>query len=269
SPVLWRKVGPGLSAGRVQSVATRLIVERERERIAFVRAPYWDRVADLAAPSALSESGSERFQARLVGLGGRRLAGSKDFSSDGQLTAGARKEQARQLDQATAERLAGELKAAEFTVTSLETKPYHRRPQPPFTTSTMQQTAGNRLGMSSRASMRAAQSLYENGYITYMRTDSVTLSQQAISAARKSVEEVYGKQYLASGPKQYVTKTAGAQEAHECIRPAGSRFRSPQELASSLPPDQLKLYTLIWRRTLASQMADATGSTATVRLSAP
>ncbi|RBP99463.1 type I DNA topoisomerase [Bifidobacterium xylocopae] len=269
SPVLWRKVGPGLSAGRVQSVATRLIVERERERIAFVRAPYWDLVADLAAQSALSESGSERFQARMVELGGRRLAGSKDFSSDGQLTAGARKDQARQLDQATAERLAGELKAAEFTVTSLETKPYHRRPQPPFTTSTMQQTAGNRLGMSSRASMRAAQSLYENGYITYMRTDSVTLSQQAISAARKSVEEVYGKQYLASGPKQYVTKTAGAQEAHECIRPAGSRFRSPQELASSLPPDQLKLYTLIWRRTLASQMADATGSTATVRLSAP
>ncbi|KFI40640.1 topA DNA topoisomerase I [Bifidobacterium actinocoloniiforme DSM 22766] len=269
SPVLWRKVGPGLSAGRVQSVATRLIVERERERIAFVRAPYWDLVADLSAASDLSESGSDRFQARMVELGGKRLVNSRDFSSDGQLTASAKKDEARQLDQTLAERLAGELKDADFTVVGLDTKPYRRRPQPPFTTSTMQQTAGNRLGMSSRASMRAAQSLYENGYITYMRTDSVTLSQQAIAAARQSVEEVYGKQYLVEGPKQYVTKSAGAQEAHECIRPAGSHFHSPQELASSLPPDQLKLYTLIWQRTLASQMADATGSTATVRLSAP
>ncbi|BDR55330.1 DNA topoisomerase 1 [Bombiscardovia apis] len=269
SPVLWRKVGPGLSAGRVQSVATRLIVERERERIAFVRSPYWDLLATLAAKSSVSESGQESFEARMVELGGKRLAASKDFSSDGKLTASASKEQVLQLDEAKAKQLATELASADFTVAGMETRPYHRRPQPPFTTSTMQQTAGNRLGMSSRSAMRAAQSLYENGYITYMRTDSVTLSQQAIAAARQSVEEVYGKQYLASGPKQYVTKTAGAQEAHECIRPAGSRFRSPQELASSLPPDQLKLYTLIWQRTLASQMADATGSTATVRLSAP
>ncbi|BDR53746.1 DNA topoisomerase 1 [Bombiscardovia nodaiensis] len=269
SPVLWRKVGPGLSAGRVQSVATRLIVERERERIAFVRASYWDLLATLSARSDLAQSGQESFQARMVELAGKRLATSKDFGADGKLTASAQKDKPVQLDQNLSEQLAGELESADFTVVGMETRPYHRRPQPPFTTSTMQQTAGNRLGMSSRAAMRAAQSLYENGYITYMRTDSVTLSQQAIAAARQSVEEVYGKQYLASGPKQYVTKTAGAQEAHECIRPAGSRFRSPQELAATLPPDQLKLYTLIWQRTLASQMADATGSTATVRLSAP
>ncbi|OZG48799.1 type I DNA topoisomerase [Bombiscardovia coagulans] len=269
SPVLWRKVGPGLSAGRVQSVATRLIVERERERIAFVRAPYWDLQATLAVSSDLAESGKETFQARMVELGGKRLAVSKDFTAEGKLTDSASKDKVVQLDEQLASKLADELKDADFTVAGLETRPYRRRPQPPFTTSTMQQAAGNRLGMSSRASMRAAQSLYENGYITYMRTDSVTLSQQAITAARQSVEEVYGKQYLAEGPKQYATKTAGAQEAHECIRPAGSHFRTPQELAATLPPDQLKLYTLIWQRTLASQMADATGSTATVRISAP
>lgn len=152
---------------------------------------------------------------------------------------------------------------------SMETKPYRRRPQPPFTTSTLQQAAGNRLGMSSRQTMRAAQGLYENGYITYMRTDSVTLSQEAIEAARNAVEFHFGKAFLSDGPKQYTTRTAGAREAHECIRPAGARFRDPQELATKVPADQLKLYTLIWQRTLASQMADATGSTATVRLSAP
>ena len=150
---------------------------------------------------------------------------------------------------------------------SVEKKPYRRRPQPPFTTSTMQQAAGNRLGMSSRQTMRAAQSLYENGYITYMRTDSVTLSHEAIEAARESVSKNFGSQYLSEKPKQYATKTAGAQEAHECIRPAGSHFRDPSQLAT-LPPDQLKLYTLIWQRTLASQMADATGSTATARFAA-
>lgn len=267
SPVLWRKVGPGLSAGRVQSVATRLIVERERERMAFKRAPYWDVVATLAAPDALGERAE--FAARMISLGGKRLAGSKDFGSDGQLTPDGFAGSVRQLDEASATAVAEALKNADFTVMSMETKPYRRRPQPPFTTSTLQQTAGNRLGMGSRAVMRAAQSLYENGYITYMRTDSVTLSQEAITAARNAVSYHFGDKFLSAEPKQYATKTAGAQEAHECIRPAGSRFHDPDELASKLPIDQLRLYTLIWQRTLACQMADATGSTATVRLSAP
>ncbi|MCZ4447513.1 type I DNA topoisomerase [Bifidobacterium breve] len=267
SPVLWRKVGPGLSAGRVQSVATRLIVERERERMAFKRAPYWDVVATLAAPDALGER--TEFAARMISLGGKRLAGSKDFGSDGQLTPDGFAGSVRQLDEASATAVAEALKNADFTVMSMETKPYRRRPQPPLTTSTLQQTAGNRLGMGSRAVMRAAQSLYENGYITYMRTDSVTLSQEAITAARNAVSYHFGDKFLSAEPKQYATKTAGAQEAHECIRPAGSRFHDPDELASKLPIDQLRLYTLIWQRTLACQMADATGSTATVRLSAP
>ena len=267
SPVLWRKVGPGLSAGRVQSVATRLIVERERERMAFVRAPYWDVTATLEAPDAEGER--VEFEARMVSLAGKRLAVSKDFGSDGKLTPAGFKDNVCELDEAHAGALAAALKDAAFTVLGMETKPYRRRPLPPFTTSTLQQTAGNRLGMSSRQTMRAAQGLDENGYITYMRTDSVTLSQEAIEAARNAVEYHYGKAFLSDAPKQYATKTAGAQEAHECIRPAGSSFRDPAELAAKVPPDQLKLYTLIWQRTLASQMADATGSTATVRLSAP
>lgn len=267
SPVLWRKVGPGLSAGRVQSVATRLIVERERERMAFVRAPYWDVTATLEAPDA--DGNNVAFDSRMVSLGGRRLAGSKDFGADGKLTAAGAKDRVVQLDEAQASAIAQALKCATFTVASMETKPYRRRPVPPFTTSTLQQTAGNRLGMSSRQTMRAAQGLYENGYITYMRTDSVTLSQEAIAAAREAVIKHFGENYLSDAPKQYATKTAGAQEAHECIRPAGAKFRDPAEIASKVPADQLKLYTLIWQRTLACQMADATGSTATVRLSAP
>lgn len=267
SPVLWRKVGPGLSAGRVQSVATRLIVERERERMAFKRAPYWDIVATLSAPDALGDRAE--FSARMIALGGKRLAGSKDFGADGQLTPDGFAANVRQLDEAGATAVASALKTADFTVMSMETKPYRRRPQPPFTTSTLQQTAGNRLGMGARAVMRAAQSLYENGYITYMRTDSVTLSQEGITAARNAVSYHFGDKFLSAEPKQYATKTAGAQEAHECIRPAGSRFHDPDELASKLPGDQLRLYTLIWQRTLACQMVDATGSTATVRLSAP
>jgi len=267
SPVLWRKVGPGLSAGRVQSVATRLIVERERERMAFVRAPYWDVTATLEAPDA--DGNNVAFDSRMVSLGGCRLAGSKDFGADGKLTAAGAKDQVVQLDEAQASAIAQALKFATFTVASMETKPYRRRPVPPFTTSTLQQTAGNRLGMSSRQTMRAAQGLYENGYITYMRTDSVTLSQEAIAAAREAVVKHFGENYLSDAPKQYATKTAGAQEAHECIRPAGAKFRDPAEIASKVPADQLKLYTLIWQRTLACQMADATGSTATVRLSAP
>ena len=266
SPVLWRKVGPGLSAGRVQSVATRLIVERERERMAFVRAPYWDVTATLEAPDA--DGNNVAFDSRMVSLGGCRLAGSKDFGADGKLTAAGAKDRVVQLDEAQASAIAQALEFATFTVTSMETKPYRRRPVPPFTTSTLQQTAGNRLGMSSRQTMRAAQGLYENGYITYMRTDSVTLSQEAIAAAREAVVKHFGENYLSDAPKQYATKTAGAQEAHECIRPAGAKFRDPAEIASKVPADQLKLYTLIWQRTLACQMADATGSTATVRLSA-
>lgn len=237
SPVLWRKVGPGLSAGRVQSVATRLIVERERERMAFKRAPYWDVVATLAAPDALGERAE--FAARMISLGGKRLAGSKDFGPDGQLTPDGFAGSVHQLDEASATAVAEALKNADFTVMSMETKPYRRRPQPPFTTSTLQQAAGNRLGMGSRAVMRAAQSLYENGYITYMRTDSVTLSQEAITAARNAVSYHFGDKFLSAEPKQYATKTAGAQEAHECIRPAGSRFHDPDELASKLPIDQL------------------------------
>ena len=267
SPVLWRKVGPGLSAGRVQSVATRLIVERERERMAFVRAPYWDVTATLEAPDA--DGNNVAFDSRMVSLGGCRLAGSRDFGADGKLTAAGAKDRVVQLDEAQASAIAQALEFATFTVASMETKPYRRRPVPPFTTSTLQQTAGNRLGMSSRQTMRAAQGLYENGYITYMRTDSVTLSQEAIAAAREAVVKHFGENYLSDAPKQYATKTAGAQEAHECIRPAGAKFRDPAEIASKVPADQLKLYTLIWQRTLACQMADATGSTATVRLSAP
>lgn len=267
SPVLWRKVGPGLSAGRVQSVATRLIVERERERMAFVRASYWDVTATLCAPDA--EGVEVQFDSRLVSLGGRRLAGSKDFGPDGKLTPDGFAGNVVLMDEAMAAAVSQAVEHADFTVASMETKPYRRRPQPPFTTSTLQQAAGNRLGMSSRQTMRAAQGLYENGYITYMRTDSVTLSQEAIAAARGAVEYHFGKAFLSDAPKQYTTRTAGAQEAHECIRPAGARFRDPAELATKVPADQLKLYTLIWQRTLASQMADATGSTATVRLSAP
>lgn len=262
SPVLWRKVGPGLSAGRVQSVATRLIVERERERMAFRKASYWDVCADLSANGV-------DFTARMTALNGARLAGSKDFNSLGELQkAKGESALAHYLSEADACAIAQILGAADFVVNSMDTKPYRRRPLPPFTTSTLQQTAGNRLSMSSRQTMRAAQSLYENGYITYMRTDSVTLSKEAIFAARDCVKSNFGDEYLADSPKQYATTSAGAQEAHECIRPAGSTFRNPADLAGALPADQLKLYTLIWQRTLASQMADATGFTATVKLNA-
>ena len=262
SPVLWRKVGPGLSAGRVQSVATRLIVERERERMAFRKASYWDVCADLSANGV-------DFTARMTALNGARLAGSKDFNSLGELQkAKGESALAHYLNEADACAIAQSLGTADFVVNSMDTKPYRRRPLPPFTTSTLQQTAGNRLSMSSRQTMRAAQSLYENGYITYMRTDSVTLSKEAIFAARDCVKSNFGDEYLADSPKQYATTSAGSQEAHECIRPAGSTFRNPADLAGALPADQLKLYTLIWQRTLASQMADATGFTATVKLDA-
>lgn len=267
SPVLWRKVGPGLSAGRVQSVATRLIVERERERMAFRKASYWDISAVLSSKD--SDGKSVDFEARMSELSGRRLAGSKDFNSKGELVAAKGESQkALHVDADFASKLSNALENSDFVVDSMETKPYRRRPLPPFTTSTLQQTAGNRLSMSSRQTMRAAQSLYENGYITYMRTDSVTLSKEAIEAARNAARVAFGAEYVSKSPKQYATTSAGAQEAHECIRPAGARFLSPDELADKLPADQLKLYTLIWQRTLASQMEDATGFTATVKLNA-
>ncbi|MBF9308926.1 type I DNA topoisomerase [Bifidobacteriaceae bacterium NR043] len=267
SPVLWRKVGPGLSAGRVQSVATRLIVERERERMAFRKASYWDISAVLSSKD--SDGKSVDFEARMSELSGRRLAGSKDFNSKGELvSAKGESQKALHVDADFASELSKALKNSDFVVDSMETKPYRRRPLPPFTTSTLQQTAGNRLSMSSRQTMRAAQSLYENGYITYMRTDSVTLSKEAIEAARNAARAAFGDEYVSKSPKQYATTSAGAQEAHECIRPAGARFLSPDELADKLPADQLKLYTLIWQRTLASQMEDATGFTATVKLNA-
>ena len=267
SPVLWRKVGPGLSAGRVQSVATRLIVERERERMAFRKASYWDISAVLSSKD--SDGKSVDFEARMSELSGRRLAGSKDFNSKGELVSTKDESQkALHVDADFASKLSKALENSDFVVDSMETKPYRRRPLPPFTTSTLQQTAGNRLSMSSRQTMRAAQSLYENGYITYMRTDSVTLSKEAIEAARNAARVAFGAEYVSKSPKQYATTSAGAQEAHECIRPAGARFLSPDELADKLPADQLKLYTLIWQRTLASQMEDATGFTATVKLNA-
>lgn len=267
SPVLWRKVGPGLSAGRVQSVATRLIVERERERMAFRKASYWDISAVLSSKD--SDGKNVDFEARMSELSGRRLAGSKDFNSKGELVAAKGESQkALHIDADFASKLSKALENSDFVVDSMETKPYRRRPLPPFTTSTLQQTAGNRLSMSSRQTMRAAQSLYENGYITYMRTDSVTLSKEAIEAARNAARVAFGAEYVSKSPKQYATTSAGAQEAHECIRPAGARFLSPDELADKLPADQLKLYTLIWQRTLASQMEDTTGFTATVKLNA-
>lgn len=279
SPVLWRKVKTGLSAGRVQSVATRLIVERERERMAFVRTPYWDVIATVAVGNGVGRDSEGNavpgdnavdtsFNTRLVSLGGRRIAGSKDFGSDGKPSQAMAKDNAMVLSEADAQRIADAVQGQDFTVISMESKPYRRRPVPPFTTSTLQQAAGNRLGMSSRSTMRAAQGLYENGYITYMRTDSVTLSGEAIRAARQQVSEKWGDKYLSEKPKQYATTSAGAQEAHEAIRPSGAHFRKPESLEGKVPADQLKLYRLIWQRTLASQMADATGSTATVRLSA-
>src|SRR5690554_2500377 len=259
SPVLWRKIGPGLSAGRVQSVATRLVVERERERIAFVSASYWD----VTGTFAVADEGEPAFDARLSSLAGRRVATGRDFTDRGEL-----RTEAVQLDEAAATALARALDDAEFRVLALETKPYTRRPAAPFTTSTLQQEASRKLRMSSRQTMRTAQSLYENGYITYMRTDSSALSAQAIEAARRQAAELYGAETVPDKARVYASKSKGAQEAHEAIRPAGDSFRTPQQVARELSGDQLKLYDLIWKRTVASQMADARGSTATVRLGA-
>lgn len=265
SPVLWRKVRAGLSAGRVQSVATRLVVERERERMAFRSASYWD-VSGTFEPAAAP---GRAFDARLIGLDGTRVATGRDFDDSGRLTASAVSAGVLQLDEATARELVNALDGAPVTVASVEEKPYTRRPAAPFTTSTLQQEAGRKLRFSSRHTMRVAQSLYEEGYITYMRTDSTALSQEAVGAARTQAAQLYGPDYVPSRPRVYASTSKNAQEAHEAIRPAGDVFRTPAQVAGQLHGDEFRLYELIWKRTVASQMADARGSTASVRLAAP
>jgi DNA topoisomerase-1 len=260
SPVLWKKVMQGLSAGRVQSVATRLVVERERERIAFTTAGYWDL-------DAVFDPGA--FSARLVGLDGARVATGRDFASDGTLIAAkGSKADVVALDEPTTRSLAAALDGAAFAVRSVDEKPYRRSPAAPFMTSTLQQEASRKLRYSSQTAMRVAQRLYENGYITYMRTDSTTLSASAIAAARASARNIFGADTVADSPRQYTRKVKNAQEAHEAIRPSGDSFRTPGEVAPELSADELALYDLIWKRTVASQMADARGFTVTVRLGA-
>ncbi|MDO5366372.1 type I DNA topoisomerase [Kocuria sp.] len=265
SPVLWRKVSSGLSAGRVQSVATRLVVQRERERMAFVSADYWDLTGTFARPEG--QDAGRGFTARLSSLNSQRVATGRDFSDRGELKS-ARDGGMAHLDEVAATALAAGLQDAEFTVRSLETKPYTRRPAAPFTTSTLQQEAARKLRFTSRTTMRVAQRLYENGYITYMRTDSVALSDQAINAARRQAQELYGEDFVPGKPRVYSSKSKNAQEAHEAVRPAGDSFRTPSQVRSQLSVDEYKLYELIWKRTVASQMQDAKGSTATVRLGA-
>jgi DNA topoisomerase-1 len=257
SPVLWRKVRQGLSAGRVQSVATRMVVERERERMAFVRASYWDVEGDFAPGEG------QRFAARLAAVDGSRVATGRDFSDAGVLTS----RNVVHLDEALARRIAEACVGADARVSDVQEKPYTRRPSAPFTTSTLQQEASRKLRMSSKNAMRVAQRLYENGYITYMRTDSTTLSDAALTAARSQARDLYGAEYVPESPRRYEKKVKNAQEAHEAIRPAGDRFRSPAQVAGELRGEEFALYELIWKRTVASQMADARGSTATVRLS--
>ena len=254
SPVLWRRVNQGLSAGRVQSPSIRLIVQRERERIAFVSAGYWD--------IELTTATSPSFTADLVAVDGTRVATGKDFDPTGRPGA-----KVVVLDEARARGLADGLTGSDFSVRSVDDKPYRSRPQAPFTTSTLQQEGGRKLRLSSSQVMRVAQGLYERGYITYMRTDSVVLSAEALQAVRAAVTSEYGGQFLSPQPKQYTSKTRNAQEAHEAIRPS-TPLRSPSQVAGELNSQELSLYRLIWQRTLASQMADATGVTVTVRLGA-
>ena len=257
SPILWRKVARHLSAGRVQSVATRLVVQRERERIAFIPANYFDLNATFSADGG-------DFNARALEMDGVRFAVGRDFDDHGQL-----KRKATVMDEKLWEKLAAALEnQPRCQVTSVESKPYTRRPAPPFTTSTLQQEAGRKLRMSSRQTMALAQYLYENGYITYMRTDSTALSSQAISAARRQATDLYGADAVPEKPRFYAKKAKGAQEAHEAIRPAGDNFRTPDQVRSALSAQQAALYELIWKRTLASQMNDARGTTDTVRVSA-
>ncbi len=261
SPVLWRKVGPGLSAGRVQSAATRLVVDRERERLAFISAAYWDLDTTLT-PAA----GDTPFTARLARLDGKKVATGRDFTDRGELKGA----ETVALDETLTLSLAEALRdpAIAVTVTSVESKPYTRRPAAPFTTSTLQQEAGRKLRFTARQTMSVAQSLYENGYITYMRTDSTTLSQQAVDAARSQAAALYGADSIPESPRVYASKSKNAQEAHEAVRPAGDVFRTPSELEGTLRGNDWKLYDLIWKRTVASQMADARGQTASVSIQA-
>ncbi|WP_370246960.1 type I DNA topoisomerase [Nocardioides sp.] len=258
SPVLWKKVMSGLSAGRVQSVATRMVVDRERERMKFRIASYWDLEGTFDAGSAHD---ARMFPAKLHSVDGTRVASGGNFGPDGLLKSGA---DVVHLDRQRAEALVGALSDTAFSVRSVESKPYRRSPYPPFRTTTLQQEASRKLGMSASVTMSVAQRLYENGYITYMRTDSTTLSDSAITAARSQVRELYGAEYLPDAPRSYTSKVKNAQEAHEAIRPAGESFRTPAQ--TGLKGDQFRLYELIWMRTVASQMKDATGQSVSIRL---
>ncbi len=258
SPLLWKKIAFGLSAGRVQSVSVRLLVRRERERRAFRQGSYWDLKATLEAGSQEKQS----FEARLVTLAGVRVANGSDFDeATGQVIAG---RNVVLLNEAEARSLHDRIRDRPWTVTNLEERPVTRKPSPPFTTSTLQQESNRKLGLSARDTMRTAQSLYEQGYITYMRTDSVSLSQQAITAARDCVQSMYGAEYLSPEPRKYSTKSKGAQEAHEAIRPSGSLFRTPQQ--TGLKDREFRLYDLIWKRTVATQMAEVRQTNVTVQI---
>jgi DNA topoisomerase-1 len=261
SPVLWKKVLPRLSAGRVQSVATKMVVERERERMAFRTATYWDVVATFA-PTEPKPNDPDTFTATLVSVDDRRLATGRDFDP----ATGQAPSNVLHLDEAGASGLAARLEGRSFGVQGVEEKPYRRRPYPPFMTSTLQQEAGRKFRWSAQQVMRTAQRLYENGYITYMRTDSTTLSETALAAARSQARELYGDAYVPAEPRIYTRKVKNAQEAHEAIRPAGDTFRTPGQVASQLSSEEFRLYELIWQRTLASQMADAVGTTVSVRI---
>ncbi|HEY7821522.1 MAG TPA: type I DNA topoisomerase, partial [Acidimicrobiia bacterium] len=259
SPVLWKKVQPKLSAGRVQSVAVRIVVERERERMAFVPAGYWSIEGSFAPTDDLDKT----FDATLLSIDDKRVATGKDFDSEGKA-----KKDVVILDQGASTELATNLQDSDFEVVSMESKPYTRRPYPPFRTSTLQQEAGRKLRFSSSRTMSVAQRLYENGYITYMRSDSVELSDAAIAASRSQISKLYGKEYLSPSPRKYSGKQAkGAQEAHEAIRPAGD-FLTPEQVGASIGRDEAALYDLVWKRTVASQMADAKGVTVSVRIGA-
>ncbi len=255
SPVLWRKIKPRLSAGRVQSVAVRIIVERERARMRFVSASYWDLGATFNSPKGPGPG--LPLRATLVTVDGKRLASGRDFDSEGQLKTSA--SEIVLLDEAAATRLVESLREEAFEVIKVERRPYRDRPGAPFTTSTLQQEANRKLRFTARVTMQVAQRLYENGYITYMRTDSTVLSDQALKQARALIEKDYGKEYLPEAPRTYQTKVKNAQEAHEAIRPSGETFRKPDELRNVLNRDELRIYELIWKRTVASQMEDARG----------
>ena len=264
SPVLWKKVRTGLSAGRVQSVATRMVVERERERMAFTAAEYWDLTGGFETLVQAGPDDPRSMTARLAAVDGRRVASGRDFGPDGQLRAASAAGGVTHLTEVTAKALALALRDSDFSVRNVERKPYRRSPYAPFRTTTMQQEASRKLGYGSKRTMQVAQKLYENGYITYMRTDSITLSETALNAARTQVRELYGADYLPDVPRRYDSKVKNAQEAHEAIRPSGDTFRTPAQ--TGLTGDEFRLYELIWMRTVASQMKDAVGHTVTVRV---